>query len=156
MKTTDTNNHFLEENRKQLSKNPFTTPDGYFDTLPQQVRKKIPKKKTNAEKAGIWYVLRPYIAFASVLFVILFAWKIALYNTTSNKETSNPASPAKDDSTGIIDYVIAEIDEQSMVEYIGEEQNTTPDSVVQQQKREATIEYLLDNDFDYDLVINDL
>lgn len=155
MKTLDKNNSFLEENKQQLNKNPFATPDGYFDTLPHQVQKKISKKKTKTDKANVWYILRPYIAFASVFFIIVFVWQVALHHTSTKKETSGSMS-VQNDSTQIIEYVIAEIDEQSMVEYIGEEQTAGNDSVMQQEKRRATIEYLLDNDFDYDLVINDL
>lgn len=59
-------------------KDPFKAPDGYFDTLPDQVRDRIQAEKQADAKPGFFAVFKPYLYFAGFFIGLAFLFKIGL------------------------------------------------------------------------------
>ena len=71
---------------------PFTTPEGYFDTLPARLQKRIAEEKqqpTIHKTASLFERTKPYLYFAAMLagmyFIIMAAVKI--FHTPSTPTT---------------------------------------------------------------------
>jgi len=79
MEEHQTNGNFEKIHGDNLRKNPFTVPEGYFDTLPVEIMKKVEKKPSDP---GIFQLREFFIhsgraVAASVVFLIgisLFYW----------------------------------------------------------------------------------
>lgn len=65
--------NFNIEDLKHLKGNPgFTTPEGYFDQLSMRIKDRISEETNNKEQVSLWRVLKPQLAFASLIVVFAF------------------------------------------------------------------------------------
>lgn len=74
---------------------PFNTPDGYFDTLPEQIIDNLPESVPVTEPAlqsNIWTKIKPWlymaVSFIGIMFSIKIAMAVAERLRGSNKETN--------------------------------------------------------------------
>ena len=121
-------------------KNILEAPESYFDTLPQQIQKRIQDKKT---KQSIWQVaFQPKYALvlASVTILLIFSSKY-LNTNPSDKQTVDFAEiPSQQISL----YLLQEgVQETELVDYI---QDTSPD----EGSENTAIEEILEDEVDFE------
>ena len=56
---------------KYKRKNPFTVPEGYFDTMEEQVMERI-KQEKQPQKINVFRMLKPYMGLAAIFLFALF------------------------------------------------------------------------------------
>lgn len=64
-----------EFNDKYKKKNPFSVPDGYFDTLNDKITERI-KTGEKQPKVSLMQMLRPYMGLAAVFLIALFVVQV--------------------------------------------------------------------------------
>lgn len=127
--------------------NPFTVPDGYFDSLSARIKDRInaPKPKTVWEKL-FEPLQRPAFAYASITLVMLFCVGVYFYQ----KQTPLPVKQFAEANISTEDLynagMISDFDEYTLIEVLVAKANS--------QKATTEIEdYLIDaNTDEYDLI----
>jgi hypothetical protein len=142
-------------NQYNLSKiektNPFTTPNGYFDSVLPRLQEKINTPATTSIR-----IPKPYLAYAAAAIVTGIIVFISLfYQFHSN--THETAGFAE-----IIDYETHEIDESAIIE-IFEDKNTDINVLASEPLSQAinddykneVIEYLIDDNIEYLTILDE-
>jgi hypothetical protein len=75
----------LKEETNISKKNPFKTPESYFDTLPEKLTKKINDEKERTSYKRTFDIFKPYIYMAAGLLALAFLMKSGL-NLLVDKE----------------------------------------------------------------------
>ena len=143
-------NKKLEE-LKGNNKNPFSVPEGYFDSFPQKLQERI--NSESAEYywfARIFQVIKPQ--FALGFMIIAFA-VIAI--TTVNIVLSDKTESVIDSDlyTRIIEVDASEFSEQHYIDVL-----VNDEKEIEEQKQEETdyyIYYLIDENIDYGTLIDE-
>lgn len=131
---------------KQLNdipkKHPFKAPDGYFETLPDQVRDKIQAEKQAEAKPGFFAVFKPYLYFAGFFIALAFLFKVGLNVFTGDYHNQNFV-------TDKIEIVESEYFEYDMIseETIYAALETEYSETESQISEETMIAYLTQNDY---------
>lgn len=144
------NNKKNVEGLKGNNKNPFSVPDGYFETFPTKMQERI--QSVNKEYAWAIKIFR-YIKpqFALGFMIITFA---VISISTINFILSNRTSIDNDLYTRIIEVDADEFTEQHFIDVLLEDKKK-----VDNHKKDETdfyIHYLLDEDIDYGTLIDEL
>ena len=143
-------NKKLEE-LKGNNKNPFSVPEGYFDSFPQRIQEKISSESTEHYwVTRIFQVVKPQ--FALGFMIIAFA-VIAI--TTINIVLSDKTESVIDSDlyTRIIEVDASEFSEQHYIDVL-----INDEKEIEEQKQEETdyyIYYLIDENIDYGTLIDE-
>ncbi|MDR3226998.1 MAG: hypothetical protein LBT56_04940 [Prevotellaceae bacterium] len=70
----------------KLKNTPFSVPNGYFDTLPEQIMQKCTGKKV--EKISLWKSAKPMLSFAAG-FLLLVGISKAILTVVSTEKTES-------------------------------------------------------------------
>jgi len=70
-------------------KDPFKAPDGYFETLSEQVRDRIQAEEQADAKPGFFAVFKPYLYFAGFFIALAFLFKVGLNVFTGDYHNQN-------------------------------------------------------------------
>lgn len=127
-------------------KNHFTTPNNYFEVLPEVISSKnLNNKSLRFSFDRLSYrVLMPITAFSILFFVVLNWDNNSIENNLTNEQLSELI--IEEDYLEIDDYLVYE----SYAELIeNDEKESSTDS-------EDYIDYLLENDIDINLIIEEL
>lgn len=148
----------MEEFNKQLDDlkrnytNPFTVPDGYFDTFPTKIQERIfsGKREKNAFTRFITFV-KPQLALGLMIAGFAFIAITIVEHTISN-QTALPVATGV--HTRIVEVDASEFSEQHFIDVLLDD-NKKP---VQEKKKNAEhyINYLVDEDIDYGTLIDEL
>jgi len=107
---------------KRPGKNPFRTPEGYFDSIEDRIMKGIQlpeKKKPSSSK--IFRILKPALAIAAILTLVFLLVNNPFTKNTIDTEVSSALTPSvKDDSTINFSF----IDESTLVNAIFSEEKS--------------------------------
>ncbi|MDX9853639.1 MAG: hypothetical protein RBS81_07665 [Tenuifilaceae bacterium] len=129
-------------------RNPFSTPNGYFEELPTRVQEYCqPTTTTQSVSAGIINTLKAQFALvAGFCFLALMSyWGYYLVNPSLNGPEVTSS-----DYVNIISKHVAEFDEAQLVEAVGElEPVNVYDSIRKKDISDEMIEYLLEENVDY-------
>jgi len=121
-------------------KDPFVVPEGYFDELERDVLNKVNNNRSlNSKYSNLKSPLSLAASFAALIAISYLILFFINYNSQKSTIAYN--------HNQIIYSEYDFIDENSLVEYIDEKPNDFSDI-----SDEEIINYLLDNDFDYELL----
>lgn len=117
MKTLDKD---ILQNNSQLKETPFCLPEGYMDSLKNEL-KAIPRLKT--KKRPLFKVLSPYISLAAAFAMIVTIGGLLLKNTATNDFTSEDYILFSEDMTNIIldmseDQYAEALTDDDIIEYL--------------------------------------
>ncbi len=70
---------------KYKSKNPFSVPDGYFDTLGDRVMSRV-KESEHSKQASLLKMLKPYFGLAALFACAMVVVQVALPGMVEEKE----------------------------------------------------------------------
>lgn len=142
-------NNKIVEGLKGNNKNPFSVPNGYFETFPTKMQERIlSENKEYAWAIKIFRYVKPQFALAFM--IIAFA---VISITTINFILSNKTSIDNGLYTRIIEVDANEFTEQHFLDVLLEEKKP-----LDNHKKEETdfyIHYLLDEDIDYGTLIDE-
>jgi len=125
------------------NKNPFTTPEGYFDSFSEKMQKRLEKENDNLKitsKRGIFQLFKPYLAFAAIFIgaFMLVYWpvqNIVNKNRTVAEIESN-------------EYIMEQLEWSSLWEFVSmTEQNSEGEEPDQSQIED----YLVASASDFDI-----
>lgn len=140
----DFNIEGLNEINKQAG---FTAPEGYFDNLAVRIQDRIVKENQTAEKVSFWQLLKPQLAFASLILVFAFLTYSVYTLVVPEDEISRGLSAIH---LELSDFEQIDIEEDIIVDAI----ISTEDTV--RSKKEVKIElsdelmqYLLENNAEF-------
>lgn len=125
----------------------FTAPEGYFDNLAVRIQDRIVKENQTAEKVSFWQLLKPQLAFASLILVFAFLTYSVYTLVVPEDEISRGLSAIH---LELSDFEQIDIEEDIIVDAI----ISTEDTV--RSKKEVKIElsdelmqYLLENNAEF-------
>ncbi|MCK5029727.1 MAG: hypothetical protein KAR57_08830 [Bacteroidales bacterium] len=144
-------NKKLEE-LKENNKNPFSVPEGYFDSFPQKLQERISSESTEYYWfARLFQVVKPQ--FALGFMIVAFA-VIAI--TTVNVVLSDKAESVIDSDlyTRIIEVDASEFSEQHFIDVLLEDEK----DLIKKKEIETDyyINYLVNEDIDYGTIMDGL
>jgi len=141
-------------------RNPFTVPDGYFDSLPAQImeacRESTAKKSTAFVYDKIFWLFRPQWMLA--VFIGIISISLFLRRDSNNLESYESIAATIPDSV-IMEHLQNNIDyvDVSSLEEMTQKQGTMPAIQMQQDTtNEQTINYLINNNVDANDIENEL
>ena len=76
---------------KNSNKNPFSVPDGYFDTLPDIVMDKI-EQQTKSKSRRIGITIRPLLSMAAAFLILFGIWKLVSLALPDKTQISTDAT----------------------------------------------------------------
>ncbi|MBL0342816.1 MAG: hypothetical protein IPP71_19155 [Bacteroidetes bacterium] len=140
-------------NSSLVKKNVFLTPDNYFEKLPLEISDKIQSGKTLQGKFGlVQNHLNRRLLTAFMVLVVTIAGGILYWNKTQNPNQSETVLSYED---LINSDFVSELDESMLVDaYMSETINTDED--LNEVDNTILEDYLIENNTDITLIINDL
>ncbi|MFW5720901.1 MAG: hypothetical protein ACOCWW_00790, partial [Bacteroidota bacterium] len=139
----------LQENNQ----NPFSVPEGYFETFPSKIQEKIiSESKQENWFLRFFHIVKPQLALSIMMagFAII---AITVIDTIMTNRSSSPAS--NEVYTRIIEVDASEYSEQQFIDILLEDEQ----EIIKNQKKEETdqyIDYLMDEDIDFGTLIDEL
>lgn len=149
METNNSNTNLNQDERfpnleKAGRKNLFTVPEGYFNQLPGAVADKITAGKQPVNYGRNY---KPVVLGLSLIMAIALIFGVNYFRTIDNKEVSQPIISYQDiHLTGLEDEVIYD---EITVEDLA-------DTTVQDAVKSEMYDYLIENNTDISLIINEL
>ncbi len=71
--------------RKYAARNPFTVPEGYFDSFSKELMSRLPEKElAHVKGISAWQRMRPWVYVAAMLCGVVFGAKVLM--TTSEQD----------------------------------------------------------------------
>jgi len=153
MKTNFSGEDELEKMLNGLPKgNPFTVPEGYFNTLPQKISERV--AQANREQAIHSFkkgrFTHSYLAYAAGLALVLSLGYIGA--KMSLNHTAVPVgAKAIAEKSSIGTYV--DFDEASLMQTLHEDSRIPKPTVGEIDNRDAMIQYLVDENVDYTTLV---
>lgn len=139
------------EKLKDHNKNPFSTPEGYFEDLPTRIQDRI----ISENKEYNWVIrLFSYIKPQFALGFMIVAFAAIAYTTTTFILSDQRNAIETDLYTRTIEVDPSEFTEQHFIDVLLEDEKK-----IEEQKKEETdlyIHYLVDEDIDYGTLIDEL
>lgn len=149
METNNSNNNLNQDERfpnleKAGRKNLFTVPEGYFNQLPGAIADQINAGKQPVINGRNY---KPVVLGLSLIVAIALIFGVNYFRTIDNKEVSQPIISYQDiHLTGLEDEVIYD---EITVEDLA-------DTTVQDAVKSEMYDYLIENNTDISLIINEL
>lgn len=110
---------------KYKSKNPFTVPDRYFDTLGDRVMDRIKDEDGQTRKTSLFQTLKPYLGLAGLFAFAMIVMHVLLPNLVDenrmlleNKERANMTARTEDESIFDADFNPSR---EEIIEYLSQE-----------------------------------
>ena len=72
---------------KYKSKNPFTVPDRYFDTLGDRVMDRIKDEEGKTRKTSLFQTLNPYLGLAGLFVFVMIVVRLLIPNLADENRT---------------------------------------------------------------------
>jgi hypothetical protein len=72
---------------KYKSKNPFTVPDRYFDTLGDRVMDRIKDEEGKTRKTSLFQTLNPYLGLAGLFVFVMIVVRLLIPNLVDENRT---------------------------------------------------------------------
>jgi len=117
---------------------PFRVPDNYFTQLKSDIHKRIENLNFNSKLLEYFNLKTVAPAFVLASLSLIIIWNTIINIKLKSKSVLNDEIYAD-----IVDFEIEKIDEEYLFEFLPEEDYSFTDD----------IEYLIDNNTDYDLII---
>jgi len=118
---------------KRPKKNPFRTPDHYFDSIEDRVMGAIEheaKNKTTSKSGKIFQLLKPVLGLAASFAIIyLLAYYPIKYFTPDSLVKSEIIDSTATDDVDVYSIALSLIDESSLVRTIFEEENSSQSKI---------------------------
>ena len=149
METNNSNTNLNQDERfpnveKARRKNLFTVPEGYFNQLPGAIADQI-----NAGKQPVTYGrnYKPVVLGLSLILAIALMFGVNYFRTIENKEVSQPVISYQD-------IHLTELEDEDIYDEITVED--LADTTVQDAVKSEMYDYLIENNTDISLIINEL
>ncbi|MCK4661232.1 MAG: hypothetical protein KAT68_00090 [Bacteroidales bacterium] len=132
--------------------NPFKAPDGYFDNFPLKMQEIITAQKEVVKPKFVLFA-KPQLAYIyafSLIIVMVFSYTVMTnyFNNNANQLLTS------DEICEIIEYDVYEYDEALFVDALLDDDYDISDS--DNDASEEIIDYLLDDNIDYNTIIEEL
>lgn len=151
----ETTNNKLNKKLKELQenkKNPFSVPEGYFETFPSRMQEKI---VTDQKESGwilkLFYFVKPQLALG---FMILGFALIAITVTDTIMTKQAQSTVGSDVYTRIIELDASEYSEQQFIDILLEDEKEIIKN--KEQETDQYLHYLMDENIDYGTLIDEL
>ncbi len=102
--------------RKHAARNPFTVPEGYFDSFSKELMSRLPEKEpANAKEVSTWQRIKPWLYAAAMLCGVVFGAKVLtgtseqdlpLFTTAETEQFSDEHLESIMDKTMMDDYTL--------------------------------------------------
>ena len=92
---------------KYKSKNPFTVPDRYFDTLGDRVMDRIKDEDGKTRKTSLFQTLKPYLGLAGLFAFAMIVVQLLVPNLVDENIFDADFNPSREE---IIEYLSQETD----------------------------------------------
>ncbi|MFO7827598.1 MAG: hypothetical protein R6V23_03165 [Bacteroidales bacterium] len=145
----------LNNNLKKLQENkenPFSVPEGYFETFPSRIQEKIvADQKEPGWILKLFYFAKPQLALGfMILGFALIA--ITVTDTIMTKQSKSPINSGI--YTRIIEVDASEYSEQQFIDILLEDEK----EIIENNEKETDqyIHYLMDENIDYGTLIDEL
>jgi len=125
---------------KNSNKNPFSVPDGYFDTLPDIVMDKI-EQQTKSKSRRIGITIRPLLSMAAAFLILFGIWKLVSLALPDKTQISTDAT--FNDSIMVFESFITDADIYNYSDSAFNSSDTLENTEI--------IEYLAFENIDYEL-----
>ncbi|MCB0806582.1 MAG: hypothetical protein KDC05_12350 [Bacteroidales bacterium] len=135
--------------------NPFVTPQGYFENLPQQIMKRIRKEEAGKKNSGLNVLFKPYsIAAISLAAAALLFIAYVLFIPGDEEKAERISAISLDELLEYNPEYITDMDEWLLIEtlYADNETEAYPDDYDQSLDFDSTItnddilNYMIEND----------
>lgn len=147
------NNETYNELNKTGNENPFTVPKNYFEEFPEKLNKRL-KEEQKDDKPNVISLMKPYLAAAAIFIGLFFAWSIVL--EVYIDDTPNKVAFVEDDTVNDFDNFIEEelysIDEDIIWEVYNNPDEIESNASLASIETESLIDYLSDEDIDYETI----
>jgi hypothetical protein len=139
-------------------RNPFSVPDGYFDSFPVKLAEKLQSEESAhlSMTERVWETIRPQLALAAVItaFAVIGYVGFRSFIETNDEWLSNEAVAE------YIDYYRYEFIEPYFLSLLEEENfyfedETDPDSYTWREDPDIYIDYLFNEDIDLDFILTE-
>lgn len=104
-------------------RNPFTTPENYFDQLSDKLESKIDMLENNDEKAtkkrAIWLSFKPLLQVAAAVLILFgISFTVVQIHTSGLATPKTLTQEIEIESTEEYEYLIEEIELEEMYDYL--------------------------------------
>ena len=110
---------------KYKSKNPFTVPDRYFDTLGDRVMDRIKDEEGETRKTSLFQTLNPYLGLAGLFVFVMIVVRLLIPNLADenrtrlkNGEQANLAAQTENENIFDSDFSPSR---EEIIEYLSQE-----------------------------------
>ena len=110
---------------KYKSKNPFTVPDRYFDTLGDRVMDRIKDEEGKTRKTSLFQTLNPYLGLAGLFVFVMIVVRLLIPNLVDenrtrlkNGEQANLAAQTENENIFDSDFNSSR---EEIIEYLSQE-----------------------------------
>ena len=110
---------------KYKSKNPFTVPDRYFDTLGDRVMDRIKDEEGKTRKTSLFQTLNPYLGLAGLFVFVMIVVRLLIPNLVDenrtrlkNGEQANLAAQTENENISDSDFNPSR---EEIIEYLSQE-----------------------------------
>jgi hypothetical protein len=135
---------------KVKKENPFEVPDRYFEDFSARLSDKIHAERKTSSQRKYVLALRPYLAAAVILIVMLLAGKYFFSNYQSRRAEKRFHA----EITQVVEQELYSISEETILEVL--EVDVPEDSVSTTVSSEDAIDYLMNENFNEEELINTL
>ncbi len=134
--------------------NPFVLPESYFEEFNNKLKERLDKKKFEKEAKPDLYKISRYswaIAAAAMITGILFAVKIWIVNPSANELRDNEIAV-------LLQQEFYDLDEFELEDGINQSYTTIkgPEIIEKDSYKDAIIDYLIDEQIDFETIVSEL
>jgi hypothetical protein len=104
---------------------PFTVPDGYFESLTERVMQRLPEKVTpEAEPLTLWQRVKPWVYMTAMFAGLMCSMRLWMERPTPEASPTLTAQDAELFSEEEMEYITERsmLDDYSLYQYLSEEE----------------------------------
>ena len=153
MKTNFSGERDLEKTLNGLPKgNPYSVPEGYFNAFPQKISERIARENSEriAVSSGKGRFGYSYLAYAASVALVIGLGYVGLKMDFNHSEIGSEASAIAHNPTA---GVYVDFDEASLMQTLHEDSRVPKPTVGETDHRDEMIQYLVDENVDYTILI---
>jgi hypothetical protein len=146
----ENNTNISKDFQKDKSEQPFFVPENYFEEFPERLKKRLNKEKQRKEKR-IFTILKPYVAAAAIITGLFFTWNIIIELSIENHSVTDDVIMVEK-----IDAELYYIDEDIIWEVYNNPEEMESSTSLANIDTDLLVDYLCNEDIDYDTITEEL
>ncbi|HYX08055.1 MAG TPA: hypothetical protein VE912_15095 [Bacteroidales bacterium] len=135
--------------------NPFSVPDGYFDTFPERLMRQVVKEKTTSFSQRMFQLVRPQFALAGGLLLFALIGYVGFSFLLDHQPGKQVLTSTEINS--VLETDPAFIDEYTLIDVVDEDQiNSETGESNEDAYDDQVADYLMDHDIEMTTLIEQL